>query len=145
MSELAWKHRLNPHFSYFVSYMSGNYRWWDFSSTPTVRYTRDGQTNTSEEFNWVHFGTATVGFEHEICDAFAWSPFVRWDCLEGELDEVGAWFDFRTDCLGFRLIVSYDKSYTLIDGSEYHSDCSVGFYIYLRAFGPSSGALLGGD
>ncbi len=145
MSELAWRQRLNARFSYYASYMSGNYRWWDFSSSPTAHYVRDGRTYTSEDFNMVHFGTATVGFEHEICDALAWSPFVRWDCREGELDEVGAWFDIRTDCLGFRLIVSYEKSYTRIDGSEYHSDCSVGFYVYLRAFGPSSGSLLGGD
>ena len=91
----------------------------------------------------MHFGVATVGFEHEICDALAWSPYVRWDCRQNEFDEVGAWFDIRTDCLGFRFIVSYDNDYMRIDGSRYRSDYNVGFYIYLRAFGPGSGALLG--
>lgn len=143
MSEVAWKQRLTRRFSYYASYMSGYYRLWDFGSTPTVSYWDGGQRNTSEEFNWMHFGVATVGFEHEICDALAWSPYVRWDCRQNEFDEVGAWFDIRTDCLGFRFIVSYDNDYMRIDGSRYRSDYNVGFYIYLRAFGPGSGALLG--
>jgi hypothetical protein len=36
-------------------------------------------------------------------------------------------------------MVGYENDYTNITGYEYDSDVSIGFYIYLRAFGPSSG------
>ena len=43
-----------------------------------------------------------------------------------------------TDCLGFRFQVAYESAYERIDGSKNHSDVRVGFFIYLRALGPSS-------
>ena len=136
--DLRWSQRLAPEFNYHVSVMQRNYRWWDFSSTPF-----DATTMRNEDFNRVHFWFAEIGFEHEICDAIAWSPYLRWDCREGELDSVGAWIDFRTDCLGFRFIVEYDNSYYRIDGSEYENEWSFGFYVYLRAFGSDAGSLFG--
>jgi hypothetical protein len=54
------------------------------------------------------------------------------------VDEVGAWFDFLTDCLGYRIKVDYEESYTRVDGSKRGSDLDVSFLIYLRALGPSS-------
>ena len=60
----------------------------------------------------------------------------------GELDAIGCWIDYLTDCLGFRLIVEYDNDYTRIDGSEYEDDWSIGFYVYLRAFGSDTGNVL---
>ena len=60
------------------------------------------------------------------------------DLRENELDGVGSWFDYLTDCLGFRVLVEYNNSYLRIDGYERKEDWSVGFYIYLRAFGAES-------
>jgi len=137
---LRWSHRLSDDFSYYVSYWGRNHRRWDYSSTAF-----DRETMRRDELNWVDYQFLEVGFEHEICDAVAWSPYVRWDCREGEFDEVGAWVDFRTDCLGFRFSVSYENDFTRVDGSRYDSDWSFGFYVYLRALGPSSGNPFSGD
>ena len=63
---------------------------------------------------------------------------MRWDIKENELDSVGAWFDYLTDCLGFRLQVAYDNEYTRIDGYTREADWDIGFYIYLRALGPEA-------
>ena len=138
VGDIQWTHRINQAFSYHASFQHREFRLWDFSSSPY-----DRETMTGDEFNTLHFSNFLVGFEHEVCDAFAWSPYLRWDCREGDLDEVGTWFDIRTDCLGFRFIVSYENAYTRIDRSEYREDWNVGFYIYLRAFGANSGALFG--
>ena len=60
-----------------------------------------------------------------------------------DLEEIGSWIDYRTDCLGFRLQVAYAHDYKRIDGSEYEHDWRVGFFVYLRAFGPNWGSVLG--
>ena len=131
---LRWDHRLTDKFSYYVSYWGRNHRRWDYAASPY-----DRATMRRDDFNWVNYQFVEVGFEHEICDAVVWSPYIRWDCREGEFDEVGAWIDFRTDCLGFRFSASYENDYTRIDGSRYDHDWSFGFFVYLRALGPSSG------
>ncbi len=131
---LMWNHRLTDHFSYYASYWGRDHRRWDYASTAY-----DPASMRRDEFNWLHYQYVEVGFEHEICDAVVWSPFIRWDCREGEFDEVGTWIDYRTDCLGFRLSVSYENDFTRVDGSEDEHDWSVGFFIYLRALGPASG------
>ena len=135
-----WSHRLDEKFSYYVSYYGRNHRRWDYSTT-----LYDRETMRDDDFNWAHYQFLEVGFEHEICDSLVWSPYIRWDCREGEFDEIGTWIDFRTDCLGFRLSLSYENDFTRVDGSRYDHDFSVGFYIYLRALGPSSGNPFGGD
>ena len=48
------------------------------------------------------------------------------------------WFDFLTDCLGFRFSVSYENDIRRIDGSKQDNDLEFGFAIYLRALGASS-------
>ena len=96
---------------------------------------------TGDEFNYVRFQYVNVGFENHPIDWFAWSPYLRWDTRRNELDSVGTWFDYLTDCLGFRFIVEYREGYTRIDGYERRDDWSFGFYIYLRAFGPGSANL----
>ena len=133
-----WSHRVTRSFTYHASYICRDHRWWDYSSSPY-----DRRTMRSEDFNWAHFGVAELGFEHELCDAVAWGPFIRWDCREDELDEVGGWVDYRTDCLGFRFLMSYENDFVRIDGSEYDHDWRFGFYVYLRAFGPDWGGFLG--
>ena len=114
-----------------VEFVHRDHRWWDYSSSPY-----DPLQMRNEDFNWAYYSFLTFEVEHEICDAFAWGPFICWDCREGEFEEVGSWFDYRTDCLGFRFKAAYKNSYTRIDGSEHDHDWRFGFYIYLRAFGP---------
>ena len=48
------------------------------------------------------------------------------------------WFDFLTDCIGFRFSLSYENGIRRIDGSKQKSDVEFGFSIYLRALGASS-------
>jgi lipopolysaccharide assembly outer membrane protein LptD (OstA) len=133
-ASVKWNHRISDGFSYYVSYWGRNHRRWDYAATPF-----DRETMRRDDFNWANYQFLEVGFEHEVCDAFAWSPYVRWDCREDELDEAGVWVDFRTDCLGFRFKASYENDYTRIDGSRYDHDWDFGFFVYLRALGPSSG------
>ena len=66
-------------------------------------------------------------------------PAVILGCMRmNELDEVGSWFDLMTDCLGFRIMAAFEDTYRRVDGSKRRADVRVGFFIYLRALGPSS-------
>lgn len=134
-ADVSWRQRLSRSFRYAVTYSGRDHRWWDFSSSP---YDREELRN--EDFNWARFSYLEVELEQDLCDALAWGPFVRWDCREGEMDEIGTWFDVRTDCLGFRFSVSYENEYRRLDNSESRDDWRFGFYIYLRAFGPANGS-----
>ena len=134
-ASLAWNQKLSKSLKWQASLYSRDHRYWDFSSAP---YDSDALRN--EDFNMAKYTFASVSFEHELCDALAWGPFVSWDCREDELDEIGAWFDVRTDCLGFRFSVSYENDYKRVDWSESKDDWRFGFYIYLRALGPESGS-----
>jgi hypothetical protein len=141
MGDLRLTQRVNEDFSCYFNFASRDYRVWDFSSTP-FRNDADYRMR-NHEYNAVRAMQATVGFTHQVCDWLAWSPYVRWDCRQGELDEVGGWIDYLTDCLGFRLQVSYENEYSLY-WSDYYTwgdEWRVGFYIYLRAFGADSGNL----
>ena len=134
-ADLALRHTVSEDFKWHVLFTNRDYRRWDFASTPY-----DAGLLRDEGFNWSRLSYLDVGFEHEVCDAFAWGPFVRWDCHDGELDEIGTWFDLRTDCLGFRFSVSYEKEYRRIDWSKSSDDWRCGFFVYLRALGPGSGS-----
>lgn len=138
-ADVAWHHRLSRRFRYEIAYFARDHRIWDFSSSPY-----DPEYQAGEGFNWASMGYAEVGFEHELCDAFAWSPYLRWDCQDGDLDEVGSWFDLRTDCLGFRFNLAYENDYRRIDRSLSKDDWRFGFFVYLRALGPTRGSPFGG-
>jgi len=133
-ADAGWRQRLDRSLAYTVTFLHRDARQWDFAASP---YDRDVMKH--DGFDWADFSVASVEFEHEICDAFAWGPFVRWDCRRSELDRIGSWLDYRTDCLGFRFIVGYDGSATRIDGSRERHEWHCGFFIYLRALGASSG------
>ena len=133
VADAGWRQKLADSFSYNVNYALRDFRWWDFSSAPF-----DRAQMTSDDFNYARMHFINVGLQNQPLDWFAWGPYVRWDLRENELDRIGSWFDYLTDCLGFRFIVEYVNSYTRIDGYEYEEDWSFGFYIYLRAFGADS-------
>jgi len=137
LGDVGWKRTVSKDFSYFATYSLRDFRWWDFSSTPYAP-----ALMTGDDFNWARFHYAHVGFTHQPIDWFQWSPFIRWDIRENELDTVGAWFDYLTDCLGFRLMVAYDNEYTLIDGYTREAEWDIGFFIYLRALGPDNSSLI---
>lgn len=128
--DLGWKHRLSRDFDYHVDYSVRDFRWWDYSSSPF-----QADRMEDDRFNWFYSHLITVGVTQHPIDWFAWSPFIRWDIREGEVDSVGAWFDYLTDCLGFRLLVQYTNGYTWVDGYERDEDWSVSFFVYLRALG----------
>ena len=130
VADVGMKQKVNDDFSYYATYQLRDYRWWDYSSSPY-----DPRRMTGDDFNWVTFHYVQVGFTQKPIDWFAWSPFLRWDLREGELDTVGAWFDYLTDCLGFRLVVSYDNEYTQLDGYSRGDHWHCSFLIYLRALG----------
>lgn len=133
-ANVSWRQVLSKAFKYELGLVRRDHRWWDFSSSPY-----DSELQKNEDFNLARFTTIDASFEHELCDAVAWGPFVRWDCREAELDEIGSWLDFRTDCLGFRFSLSYENDYRRLDNSKASDDWRFGFFIYLRALGPSSG------
>ena len=137
-ADLNLKHKLNDRFDYYAKYVVRDFRWWDYSSTPY-----DSAYMRRDEFNWVDYQYFEIGCEHELADWFAWGPYILWDASEGELNEIGTWFDYRTDCLGFRLSIAYEHEYERIDRSKAEEDWRVGFFIYLRAIGPESGSPFG--
>lgn len=137
---LELRHAVSDGFSWYGRYIGRDHRWWDYAPAAY-----DPDEMKRDDFNWARYQFAEVGFEHELCDAVAWSPFVRWDIRDNELDEVGAWIDFRTDCLGFRFICSFDENYERVDRSTTDCDFSCGFFIYLRALGPVNGNPLKAD
>ena len=136
VADAGWVHRLSRTFNYKVTYSLRDFRIWDFSSAPRPRHPRERMT--SDDFNYAKMHLVDVSFEQQPLDWFVWSPFLRWDIRDNELESIGAWFDYLTDCLGFRFIVQYVNSYERMDGFEYGDDWSFGFYIYLRAFGADS-------
>ena len=133
-ADLDWRQMLTDRFRYYTTFVHRDYRWWDFSSAPF---------SPSEKFSFAHFSYVELGCEYDLCDPVAVGPYIRWSVDEDDLEEIGSWIDYRTDCLGFRLQVAYAHDYKRIDGSEYEHDWRVGFFVYLRAFGPNWGSVLG--
>ena len=133
-ADVGWRQVLTKSLSYDVSFNRRNCRQWDSAASPY-----DPKAMTHDGIDWADFSLAEVNVEHEICDAIAWGPYLRWDCRRGEVDGLGSWIDYRTDCLGFRFIVGYEGDYRRIDRSREEHDWHCGFFIYLRALGASSG------
>ena len=125
-ADVTFKHLVTRDFSWYLGYIGRDHRIWDYVPS------------SYERWNWEYNNLIKLGFEHQLCDHFAWSPYIRYDCRMNELDEVGSWFDILTDCLGFRFLASFEESYNRIDGSKRRADVHVGFFIYLRALGPNS-------
>ncbi len=134
-ADISWMQRLTRDVRAELTFTHRNQRLWDYAASPY-----DSQSMKRDDFNHVYYSYLQLSFEHEICDTFAWGPFINWDFRESELDEIGTWFDIRTDCLGFRFQVSYENEYVRVDRSKSDDDWRFGFFIYLRALGASSGS-----
>jgi hypothetical protein len=125
-ASISTDYTVSHDFKWKFGYIGRDHRIWDYLPSKFDRW------------NYQLSNIASFGFEHTVCDWFAWSPYVRWDVRCNEHDESGVWFDFLTDCLGFRLLVNHCSSVRRVDGSKYDSDLEVVFLIYLRALGASS-------
>ena len=123
------RQKASDDFSFHVRYDLRDHRYWDFSSPPYASH------------GYARLHSVEAGFEHKVCDWLAWGPAIRWDLDEQELDSVGGWIDYLTDCLGFRFMVEYNSEFTSPEGYKWDEDWSFGFYVYLRCFGPGSGDL----
>ncbi len=125
-SDIVFENKVSDKFSWHASYIGRDHRLWDYGDSEISSWNR-------EKSNMVG-----LGFTQELGDLFAYSPFIRWDARRNELDEVGSWFEFRTDCLAFRFTMSFEDTFKRVDGSKREADFRVGFFVYLRAFGPST-------
>ncbi len=137
-ADVALSKKFSENFSAAMSYSRRDHRWWDFSSVPF-----DPAFVKDESFNWIDYSYVSFECEHKINEYLAWGPFVSWDCRESEIDEIGAWFDVKYCCLGFRFSVSYETDYYRIDRYKDSSDVRFGMGIYLTALGPSAGTMFG--
>ena len=125
-ADVNMEHRLTQDFSWQIGYIGRDHRFWDYLPSEFDRW------------NYHYSNIIRGGFRHHVCDWFEWSPYIRWDARCYELDETGVWFDFLTDCLGFRFSIDYENGIRRIDGSKKDSDVEFGFAIYLRALGVGS-------
>ena len=125
-ASLDTEYAVSRDFKWRMGYIGRDHRIWEYLPSNFDRW------------NYQYSNIVSFGFEHTVCDWFAWSPYVRWDARCNEHDESGAWFDFLTDCLGFRFMVNCSSSVKRVDGSKCESDLEVALLIYLRALGASS-------
>ncbi len=125
-ADIIFRQRLTDTFDYHVSYIGRDQRLWTYLPSNYDRW------------NYQLSNILQLGFTHSVCENFAWSPYIRLDCRRSEVDEVGAWFDILTDCIGYRVLFAHETSFTRVDDSKEPCDNRVSFFIYLRAFGPSS-------
>lgn len=132
IAAFTYNQRVTDKFNYNLTYALHNYRYWDFSSSPTSAEFPAG------DINLVKSQYLYAGCEYRPLDWLVVGPFIRYDCNASELDSIGGWVDLLTDCLGFRVLLEYNKEYFRIDGYRQDDDFSIGFYIYFRAFGEGS-------
>lgn len=133
VADLNFVRRVSPTLEYSAGYVYRDHRVWDFSSIPYSKTSRG-----TDEMNFIRTHMFTLAATYQPLDWFAFSPIMRWDVIDGELDAIGSWFDFMTDCLGFRFICEYTSGYTRMDGYERDSNFTIGFYLYLRAMGQTN-------
>ena len=138
LADVGWRQRVTKDFRFDATYCLRDARYWDFSSSRYVA----GEMS-SDKFNAVKIHMVRIGGEYQPIDWLAVGPYLRWDLREGEVDSVGFWADYLTDCLGFRFLVEYENGYRRIDGYVHDDDWNFGFYVYLRAFGSDAGSVFG--
>lgn len=136
VGDLGLNQTISEEFNYSVIYNYRNHRWWDFASSG---YKVNGVTGEAtpgyDDFNEVSFHLLRLECEYRPVEWLGFGPFVRWDLRENELDSIGAWAEYLTDCLGYRLQIEYDNDYERYDGYKDKEDWHFGFYVFLRAFG----------
>lgn len=131
-ADVAFVHKLSDRFSWHVDYNGRDHRIWDYAP---MEY--NPNLMKKDVFNHARSKFAELGFEYDFCSELAFAPYIIWDADEGDLAEVGSWIDLRTDCLGFRFVLAYENEYERVDRTIEKSDFKCGFFVYLRALGPS--------
>lgn len=69
---------------------------------------------------------------------WALSLYGRYEYETSRVEEVGTWVQRKLDCLAYRVYVSYEPSYTHLDGHEEDADFSVSFVMWLTGFEPDN-------
>ena len=131
-ADILFTQKLTDRLSWRVELNSRDHRYWDYAPMIIDSDMR------KDMFNHNRQKFAEAGFVYEITDSLVIGPYAIFDIDEAELAEIGSMVDLRTDCLGFRFMLSYETEYERVDRSEEKSDFRCGFFIYLRALGPDA-------
>jgi hypothetical protein len=78
----------------------------------------------------------TGGIVFSMSDAWSVNAYSRFEAEESEVEEIGGYIQYQTDCLIFRLKGRYLPGYTRSDGHEEEDDYRISLNVWLRAFPP---------
>ena len=120
-ANLAAFYKVNENFRFGGGYLGRDHDLTDYGYSPVAQWNR------------VKESLVYAGFTHALNDHWSYSPYIRFDARENDLDEVGGYIRFQLDCLVFQLRLAYVNEYMRIDGSERGDDFRVSFTMWLRA------------
>lgn len=101
--------------------------WHDaFKANVFYRYLVDESSLVSGVLTW------------NINPEWAISVYGRYEYETSRVEEVGTWLQRKYDCLAYRLYLTYEPSYTRLDGFEEEEDIKVSFVLWLTEFEPDN-------
>lgn len=120
-ANLSAFYKVNESFRFGGGYLGRDHDLTDYGYSPVAQWNR------------VKENLVYAGYTHALNDQWSYSPYIRFDARENDLDEVGGYIRFQLDCLVFQLRFAYVNEYMRIDGSERGDDFRVSFTMWLRA------------
>ncbi len=108
---------------------SADARLWLFDNPLWHAY---GEVNYRVDKSTLYTGGIVVSFT----DAWSVNAYSRYEAEDAQLEEVGGYVQFQTDCLIFRLKGRFIPSYIRSNGVEEEDDYKVSLNTWLRAFPP---------
>jgi lipopolysaccharide assembly outer membrane protein LptD (OstA) len=101
--------------------------WHDaFKANVFYRYLVDESSLVSGVLTW------------NINPEWAASIYGRYEYETSRVEEVGTWIQRKFDCLAYRVYLTYEPSYTHLDGREEEEDLKVSFVLWLTGFEPDN-------
>lgn len=101
--------------------------WHDaFKANVFYRYLVDESSLVSGVLTW------------NINPEWAASIYGRYEYETSRVEEVGTWIQRKFDCLAYRVYLTYEPSYTHLDGREEEEDFKVSFVLWLTGFEPDN-------
>lgn len=91
-----------------------------------------GEVNYRANRSTLYTGGIVIAFT----DAWSVNAYSRYEAEDAQVEEVGGYLQYQTDCLIFRLKGRYIPGYTRSDGFEEEDDYKVSLNVWLRAFPP---------
>ncbi len=73
-----------------------------------------------------------------VSPEWALSVYGRYEYETSRVEEVGTWIQRKLDCLAYRIYLTYEPSYTHLDGREEEEDLKVSFILWLTGFEPDN-------